>query len=121
MAAPIGKLDVFDDALENWTCYKERLDQYFAANDVAVDKKVPALLSLIGARTYQILRDLTAPALPKDKDFAQLCEILGKHFNPAPLVIAERFRFYKRDQKHDESMKGVQCKSAKTVGTLYVR
>ena len=73
-------------------------------NEVADEKKVPALLSLIGPTTYQILRDLTAPDLPKDKTFDQLCTKLSTHFNPKPLVIAERFRFHKRDQKPDESI-----------------
>ena len=51
MASFIGKIDSFDEATEPWPCYKERLDQYYLANEVADDKKVPALLSLIGSQT----------------------------------------------------------------------
>ena len=64
MAGRVGRIDVFDDSVESWCSYTERLDQYFLANEVTEEKKVPALLSLIGSRTYGLLRNLTAPALP---------------------------------------------------------
>ena len=105
MATFIGKIDVFDESAESWDCYSERLDEYFTANEIDNDKQVPALLSLVGGRTYQILRDLTSPNKPGTKTYKALCELLQKHFNPRPLVIAERFRFYKRDQRPDESVK----------------
>ncbi|XP_060607830.1 uncharacterized protein K02A2.6-like [Ruditapes philippinarum] len=104
MTSLIGKIDPFDFSGESWTCYMERLDQYFIINDVADDKRVPALLALVGSKTYSTLRDLTSPALPKDKSYAELTTLLSSHFNPAPLVIAERFRFWKRDQRADESI-----------------
>lgn len=34
MAAVIGKIDQFNESSESWTCYKERLEKYFVANDV---------------------------------------------------------------------------------------
>lgn len=68
MAIAIGKMDNFDEGSESWTCYEERLEQYFLANEVGDEKKVPVLLSLIGIRTYQNLRDLCAPTAPKEKN-----------------------------------------------------
>ncbi|KAJ8379205.1 hypothetical protein AAFF_G00223170 [Aldrovandia affinis] len=88
--ANIGKMDVFDDRQESWASYTERLEQYFIVNDVADDKKVPALLSLIGPKTYGLLRDLTAPAKPASRTFADLVAILQAHLSPKPLIIAER-------------------------------
>ena len=52
MAFQIGKIDCFEESSETWTCYKERLDQYFLANEVQDQKKVPALLALIGSRYW---------------------------------------------------------------------
>ena len=52
---------------------------------------MPALLRLVGGKTYSLLRDLRAPAKPANKTFAQLTEILGKHLSPKPRLIAERF------------------------------
>jgi hypothetical protein len=62
MSSLIGKIDPFDFSGESWTFYMERLDQYFIINDVADDKRVPALLALVGSKTYSTLRDLTSPA-----------------------------------------------------------
>ena len=83
--------------------YQERLDQYFLANDIDEGKKVPALLSLVGASAYRLLRDIFSPDLPSTKDFPTLCDKSKSHYAREPLVIAERFRFYKRDQKPDET------------------
>ena len=103
--ATIGKMDVFDSSQETWDTYAERLEQYFLANDIAPDKQVPALLSLMGGKTYTLLRDLTSPDKPATKTFVELCDVLKSHYSPKPLVIAERFRFHKRNQREGESIK----------------
>lgn len=36
----IGKIGNFDDGVETWEDYAERLQQYYLANEVANDKKV---------------------------------------------------------------------------------
>lgn len=102
--ALIGEIGQFDSTTDQWSSYKERLEQFIVANDVAEDKHVPVLLSVIGGRTYELLRTLTAPHRPAEKTFAQLCEILENHLAPRPLVIAERFRFHKRNQQKNENV-----------------
>ena len=77
--ALIGKIGQFDSTTDHWSSYRERLEQFIAANDVAEDKHVPVLLSVIGGRTYELLRTLTAPQRPAEKTFAELCEILENH------------------------------------------
>lgn len=99
----IGKIDTFDDASEK--SYVERLEQYFLANEVDAGKQVPVLLSVIGGPTYSLLRDLTAPDKPADKSYQEIVDVLKNHLSPKPINIAERFRFHKRDQKSDESVK----------------
>ena len=39
-----------------------------------------------------------------DKNFDEIVSTLQKHLNPKPLEIAERFRFYKRNQQEGESI-----------------
>ena len=102
MAGKIGRIEVFDESLELWDAYKERLDPFFIANSVKDDKKVPALPSLIGGRTFGVLRDLTAPALPAERTYENMCRTLNDHFAPQPRIIAERFRFHKRDQHEND-------------------
>ena len=100
----IGKIDSFDDGIEDWPTYVERIEQYFVANEVSDEKRVASLLSLIGCRTYGLLRSLTAPAKPSEKSYNEIVETLTRHLAPKPLVIAERFRFHKRDQHDGEAV-----------------
>ena len=65
---------------------------------------MPTLLSLIGSKTYSLLKDLHLPEKLADKTFDEIVSTLQKHFNPTPLEITERFRFYKRNQQEDESV-----------------
>ena len=95
----IGKIDVFDETQESWETYVERVQHFFAANDVDDNHQVPTLLSLIGSKTYSLLKDLLLPEKPADKNFDEIVSTLQKHLNPKPLEIAEWFRFYKRNQQ----------------------
>ena len=84
----------------------ERLEHFFySANKVGNDQKKDALLACVGKETFGLLRALEAPTRLKDKTFGELVETLRVHLAPKPLVIAERFRFYKRDQKETEGIK----------------
>ena len=78
--------------------YVERASLYFQANGISEEKQLPVFLSSIGGKTYELLRNLLAPTLPKDKSLAEVIAVLEKHFDPKPAMIAERFKFHKRDQ-----------------------
>ena len=88
-----GTVGEFNPTNEDWGSYTERLQQYFAANEVAEGKQKAILLSRCGVATYRLIKNLTAPAKPTDKSFADLVQLVGDHYNPAPLMIVERFRF----------------------------
>ena len=104
MKMNIGRMDCFDSTVEDWSAYVERLEQYCVANDVEEEKKVAVLLSLMGAKTYNLLHNLTIPDKPSEKTFQQNVDLLKCQLNPKPLVIAEHFRFHKRDQLKTESI-----------------
>ena len=89
----------------NFSRYLERAGStFFLANGVEDDKKVPVFLSVVGSKTYSLLRNLVAPALPQDKTFEQLVAILKGHFEPKPVIIAERFHFHRCSQAMEESI-----------------
>ena len=69
-----------------------------------VEKKRAVFLSVVGAATYKVLRNLISPELPSDKSYDELVSVLGQHYNPAPLEIVERFRFYCRVRNPGESV-----------------
>ena len=105
MAMAIGKIGEFDGATGDWCSYTERLEHYFKANKVGDEEKKDAFLSCIGKETFGLLRALVAPAKPKDKTYEAMVETLTKHLAPKPIVIAERFRFNKRDQMEGEGIR----------------
>ena len=98
-AVSFGHMDVFNPENETITAYLERFDLFIQANGVAEGKKVPVFLSVLGSKTYTLLRNLLSPALPKDKDFAKLARELTSHFEPKKVVIVEQFNFYCRNQQ----------------------
>ena len=65
---------------------------------------VRCTLSLIGSKTYTLLRDLLSPDIPATKSFQEIVTTLQQHLRPKPLEIAERFRFYKRNQREGETV-----------------
>ncbi|XP_053372930.1 uncharacterized protein K02A2.6-like [Mercenaria mercenaria] len=99
-----GKISEFQDGQESFLNYEERLVQFFEANEVPDEKLVPVFLSVIGSTAYGVLKNLVAPALPKDKSYADLVKLLKNHYNPKPLTISERFKFNKRNQKEGETV-----------------
>jgi len=83
---------------------------FFKANGINEDKQVPVLLTVIGSTTYDLLSDLVTPKKPRDLLIVELAEQLCRHFDPKPLVIAERFHFHKRAQASDESISNYVAK-----------
>ena len=97
-------MDTFNLDNETISAYLERFDLFIQANGVADEKKVPVFLSVLGGKTYSLLRNLLSPALPKDKTFAELVTELKSHFEPKKVVIVERFNFYRRNQQVGETI-----------------
>ena len=59
---PIGKIEAFDETNDDCNAYVERIEQYFIANEIKDNKQVAVMLSLMGNKTYGLLRNLAAPA-----------------------------------------------------------
>ena len=93
MAKQYGQLQEFKSDLDSINSYLEIVPLYFTANNIADRKKVPVLLSSIGAPTYVILSDLLAPAKPGEKSFDEISTTLCNHFEAKRSVITEHFHF----------------------------
>ena len=105
MATKHGSIGEFDAGREDWQSYAERLEQYFVANDVTnTQKKRALLLSVCGAATYQLIRNLVAPAKPTSRTFEELVELVRNHHNPKPSIIVERFKFHSCVRRQGESV-----------------
>lgn len=55
----------------------------------------------VGSATYTLLKNLMLPiaSKPQDKSLDELFTLLQQRYEPKIIVIAERFRFYKRQQE----------------------
>ncbi len=102
--AYFGQVEPFEPGQDDWQMYTERLDQFFAANEIPDGIKKKAVFPIvIGTKAYSLLRNLLPPAKPAEKSYAELLEVMKQHLDPKPLVIAERFRFHRRNQLEGES------------------
>ena len=114
----LGSLGEYDATTELFASYLERLEQFFVANDVGMvaadaedavkkaadKKKVAVMISVIGKKPYNTLRDLCSPVSPKDKSFDELCTILKNHYKPRSLEVAGTYKFHQCVQGENESV-----------------
>ena len=94
MATQLGTLNEFNSSAEPITVYLERVELYFSANSVAVNKQVATFLSVVGATVYSTLRDLFAPDSVKDKTLNEIFDHLKSHFEPKRTTIVEQYHFH---------------------------
>ena len=105
----LGHIEPFDFE-DDWHSYTERVQQFFVANKFTDEKQMVAtFITIMGAKCYNLLRNLIVSGKPSDKKFSEFVQILGKHLKPQPVVIAERFKVYKRIQREDESVVDVMA------------
>ena len=116
-AVAVGQISEFQSELESITVYLERVGQYFIANEIPTGRRVAVLLSVIGSRTYSLLRSLLHPEVPGEKTYDQLATALREHFEPKRLVVVERFHFNRRNQGNGESVLEYVAEIKRLAGT----
>ena len=103
----LGAIEPFNPDISNasdWLAYVERLEQSFTAYGIKEDIRVASFLTVIGQKMYRLLRDITSPVKPAEQPLDTLIKALTDYLNPKPIIIAERFKFHRRDQREDESI-----------------
>ena len=74
-------------------------------NDVDdTGKQRAILLSVCGATTYQLIRNLVALAKPVHKSFRELVTLVKDHHTLPPSVTVQWFNFNSRSQKDGETV-----------------
>ena len=85
-----GKIEEYNEN-DSWIEYTERLENYFAANEIPDNNKKRALLlSVCGAKTNKLIRNLVNPRKPTDKSFTEIVKLVKNHLNPRPSSIVYR-------------------------------
>ena len=67
-------------------------------------KKSSMFIAIIGARTFKVLKNLCNPDAPSTKAYADLKKLLSDHYAPAPITIAEPYKFWTAHQNESESV-----------------
>ncbi|XP_028304146.1 uncharacterized protein K02A2.6-like [Gouania willdenowi] len=98
--ATVGALSEFVERDGDWIEYVERLEHFFLANDIVEEgRKRSILLSVCGAKTYRLIRNLATPRKPGDLSFRELVTLVQEHHNPKPSVIVQRFKFHTHSRR----------------------
>ncbi len=101
----IGTPAAFDSKNQTWEEYCEIMEQFFAANEIEdADRQRAILISVVGASTYSLMRNLLRPEKPKDKTYPELVSLLKNHFDPKPSEIVQRYKFDSRHRQCNESV-----------------
>ncbi|XP_062522706.1 uncharacterized protein LOC134197403 [Corticium candelabrum] len=105
MTLMIGKVGPFDGSQDEWEHYVERLGFYFTANKVTdKDQRKAVLLSVCGAQTYKLIRNLLAPQTPDAVEYDDIVKRVQDHVRRKPSVILQQFRFNSCNRKEGESV-----------------
>ncbi|XP_026682850.1 uncharacterized protein LOC113469390 [Diaphorina citri] len=103
-------LEVFDPDEEDFSSYKERLENFFTMRGMTGQSqehdsaKRSVLLGCLKRDQFKQLSALTVPHKPSEKSYNELVEILEKRFDPISNVHTERHRFLSRVQTKSESL-----------------
>ena len=102
--ATIGSIGQFDSAEESWQSYVERFELFVDCNGISEAKKLSTLLTVMGVRTYSLLKDLITPNKPSEKTYKEIIDTISQHLHPKPSFITERFKFSRRNQLDHETV-----------------
>ncbi|XP_024921034.1 uncharacterized protein K02A2.6-like [Cynoglossus semilaevis] len=103
--ATFGAVGEYVEGDEDWTEYEERLGHFFDANGITEEaRKRSILLSVCGAKTYKLIRNLATPQKPGEIPYANLVKLVRDHHNPKPSVIVQRFKFHSHFRKAGKSV-----------------
>src|SRR5215469_16024279 len=83
--------------------YIDRVEMFLICNNIDDSRKVPTLLSLIGSHLFKLATDLLLPKRLRDCSFDEIVNTLKLHYRPKVNIIRERYNFFSRSQKLNES------------------
>ncbi|XP_052753936.1 uncharacterized protein K02A2.6-like [Galleria mellonella] len=98
-------LQPYDELHESFGSYIQRLNNYINLKGVTSPvTKLQIFLNCIGAKYYQVLKNITAPDTLENKTYEQLVEILKNHIAPEPGEVTQQHKFCLRIQNENESI-----------------
>ena len=103
--ATFETLNEFSGIDSDWSSYNERCTFYFIANKITDDDiKRAVFLSIVGDKTYPLMRGLLAPKKLSDVKYDDMIRTMTNHYNPTKSAIVERFKFNKCNRKTSQAV-----------------
>ncbi|XP_045491686.1 uncharacterized protein LOC123691376 [Colias croceus] len=108
--ASFGSNLTFDHRAQEWSIFISRFKQYCTANsiddnsDKAGVKRRALLLTALVEDTYRVAKDLVFPSDLENIEYATLIQKLNDHFISKRSTFAERYLFYKAEQRPGEDL-----------------
>lgn len=103
----------------DWNVYQERMEQFFLANGIPEERKVPLLITCRGEQAYKMLKDLCDPIKPAESTYEQLCTVLTRQFAKRVSVYRKREEFYNLRQNANESITDWYAKKKNFAAQCY--
>lgn len=97
-----GDLPKFESWRDDWSAYKDRLEQLFVQKSVPVEKQKSAMLCMIDGDDYKVLRETCLPDSVMNKTYDELCQLMDSILLPKTFTFRKRCEFYKAKQEPDE-------------------
>lgn len=87
-------IKTFDPNVTNWKRWLRRIEGAVTVFKVPEAQKVAYLLHFIGSLSFDFICDKLAPMNPYTQTYVVLTVKLAEYYAPAPLEIAENYRFH---------------------------
>lgn len=97
-------IEAFDPSSTTWKRWVQRLQGAFLIFGIKENARVPYLLHYVGATAFDVLCDRLDPVDPFSQAYDVLVGKLQEFYEPAPLEIAENYRFHQRKQNEGETV-----------------
>ena len=92
---------------DDWEDCTDRMKQYFVANKIDTyedaERRRAVLLTVCGAPTYSLIKDLLALGKPSDKSYEEFVNLVKRHDHPQPGKIVSRYKFYTHHHQDGQS------------------
>ena len=100
----IGNIGAFIEGEEDFESYAQRCENFLKINKVAEGDKLLYFLTLVGPKTYGLIKNLVYPNTPEESEYKDVKQALLDHYKPQKNPVYERFVFYQRNQKSGENI-----------------
>ena len=101
----VSSIGVFDCDNETFSNYWKRFNFFCKVNKVELELQAGVFLATVGPKTFALCQDLLAPKVLDEVTLNEIGKALSNHFNPVKNIIYERFVFFSRNQKNEETIK----------------